>query len=132
MHTILCIRSDICFLVVMINRYQPNLVPLHWIVDKHILKYLRLTIDYILVYNSEDLIPTVYTNFNFHSDRDSQGSTLKLVFTLGGGAINWRSVKQSHIVDSTIGYEYVAACEVAKEDVCLIKSLMDIGVMSKE
>ena len=42
-------------------------------------------------------------------------SPLQVVFTLGGGAISWKSVKQSCIADSTMEVEYVAACEAAKE-----------------
>ena len=51
------------------------------------------------------------------------------MFTLGGGAISWRSVKQSCIVDSTMEAEYVAACEAAKEAVWLKKFLSDLGVV---
>ena len=54
------------------------------------------------------------------------------MFTLGGEAISWRSVKQSCIVDSTMEVEYVATCEVAKEAVWLKKFLSDLGVMRME
>ena len=84
---------------------------------KHILKYLKRTRDYVLIYGSEDLTPIGYTNFNFQSDRDFRKSTLGYVFTLGGRAINWRSMKQSCIADSTMEAEYIVACEVAKEAV---------------
>ena len=39
------------------------------------------------------------------------------VFTLKGGAVVWRSVKQTCIVGSTIKAEYVAAYETTKEAV---------------
>ena len=54
------------------------------------------------------------------------------MFTLGGGAISWSSVKQSCIVDSTMEAEYTAACETAKEAVWLKKFLFDLGVMRIE
>ena len=54
------------------------------------------------------------------------------MFTLGGGAISWKSVKQSCIVDSTMEAEYVTACEAAKEAVWLKKFLFDLGVMRME
>ena len=41
----------------------------------------------------------------------------------------WKSIKQSCIADSTIEAEYVAACEVAKEVVCLRKFLIDLEVI---
>ena len=46
-----------------------------------------------------------------------------------GGAITWRSVKQSCIADSTMEAEYVAACEAAKEAIWLKKFLSDLGVV---
>ena len=51
------------------------------------------------------------------------------MFTLGGGAISWRSVKQSCLVDFTMEVEYGAAYEAAKEVVWLKKFLFDLGVM---
>ena len=54
------------------------------------------------------------------------------MFTLGDGAISWRSVKQSCIADSTIEVEYVVAYEVAKEAIWLKKFLSDLGVVRME
>ena len=55
-----------------------------------------------------------YTDFDFQSDIESKKSTSGYVFTLGGGAISWRSVKQSSIADSIMETEYIAASEAAK------------------
>ena len=68
----------------------------------------------MLVYRCENLIPIGYIDLSFQSDLDFRKSISGCVFTLGGGAITWRSVKQSCIADSTMEAEYVAACEVAK------------------
>ena len=51
------------------------------------------------------------------------------MFTLGGGAISWRSVKQSSIVDSIMEAEYIAASEAAKEAVWLKNFLLDLEVV---
>ena len=83
----------------------------------------------MLVYHCEDLIPIGYTDLYFQSDLDFRKSTSGCVFTLGGRAITWRSVKQSCIADSTMEVEYVAACEVAKEAVWLKKFLSNLGVV---
>ena len=58
-------------------------------------------------------------------------STSGYVFTLGGVAISWRSIKQSCIVDSTMEAKYVVASKAAKEAVWLRKFLMKLGVISK-
>ncbi|KAA0046971.1 gag/pol protein [Cucumis melo var. makuwa] len=54
--------------------------------------------------------------------KDSRKSTSGSVFTLKGGVVVWRSVKQGCIDDSTIEAEYVTACEAAKEVVWLRNS----------
>ena len=51
------------------------------------------------------------------------------MFTLGGGAIVWRSVKQSSTVESTMEVEYIAACEAAKEAVWLKKFFTDMEIV---
>ena len=68
----------------------------------------------MLFYHCEDLISIGYTNSDFQSDLDFRKSISGYVFTLGGGDISWRSIKQSCIADSTMEAEYVAACEAAK------------------
>ena len=75
------------------------------------------------------MIPIGYTDLDFQLNLDFRKFTSRCVFTLGGGAITWRSVKQSCIADSTIEAEYVAACEAAKEAVWLKKFLSDLGVV---
>jgi putative intracellular protease/amidase len=52
-----------------------------------------------------------YKNFDFQSHLESRKSTSKYVFTLCGGAIIWRSVKQSCIASSIMEVEYVTTCK---------------------
>ncbi|KAA0061924.1 gag/pol protein [Cucumis melo var. makuwa] len=103
MYAMLCTRPDIFFLVRMVSRYQSNPGRDHWIAVKNILKYLRRTKDYMLIYG--------------------------LVFTLNGGAVVWRSIKHSCIADSTMEAEYVAACKAAKEAIWLRKFLIDLEIV---
>ena len=87
MYAILCMRSDICYVVGIVSRYQSNPGPNHWVAVKHILKYLKRTRDYMLVYSGKDLTPLGYTDSDFQLDRDSRKSTSGSGFTLGGSAI---------------------------------------------
>ena len=129
MYAMLCTRPDICYAVGVVSRYQSNPGQEHWIAVKHVLKYLRRTRDYMLVYSGGDLNLLGYTDSDFQSDKDSRKSTSGSVFTLGGGAVVWRSIKQSSIADSTMEAEYIAACEAAKEAVWLKKFLTDLEVV---
>ena len=83
----------------------------------------------MLVYQDESLEPIGYTYSDFQSDIDSRKSTSGYVFTLGGAAISWRSVKQTSIADSTMEAEYIAASEAAKEAVWLKNFLLDLEVV---
>ena len=130
MYAMLCTRPDISYAVGMVARYQANPGQAHWTAVKHILKYLKRTRDYQLVYQSDSLKPLGYTDSDFQADRDEKKSTSGYVFVLGGGAISWRSAKQKCIADSTMEAEYVAASEAAKEAVWLRNYLLDLGIIS--
>ena len=84
----------------------------------------------MLIYQDESLEHVGYTDSDFQSDINSRKSTSGYVFTFGGGAISWRSVKQSSIADSTMEAEYIATSEAAKETVWLKNFLMDLEVVS--
>ncbi|KAA0063702.1 gag/pol protein [Cucumis melo var. makuwa] len=72
MYAMLCTRPDICYSVGMVSSYQSNPGCDHWTAVKNILKYLRRTKDYMLVYGSKDLILTGYTDSDFQSDKDAK------------------------------------------------------------
>ncbi|KAA0055181.1 retrovirus-related pol polyprotein from transposon tnt 1-94 [Cucumis melo var. makuwa] len=114
------VLPDICYSVGIVSRYQSNPGCDHWTTIKNILKYLRRT---------KDLILTGYTDSNFQTDKDARKSTSGSVFTLNGGAVVWRSIKQSCIANFTMEAEYVAACEVAKEAVWLKKFLTALEIV---
>ena len=113
----------------MVAQYLYNPGQGHWIAVKHILKYLKRTRECMLVYQSDNLCPLGYTDSDFQTDRDARKSTSGYVFTLGGGAVTWRSVKKKCIADSTMEAEYVLASEAAKEAVWFRNFLLDLDVV---
>ena len=50
------------------------------------------------------------------------------MFTLNGGAINWKSSKQDTTVDSTTESEYIAASKAAKEVFWIRKFIIELRV----
>ena len=87
MYAMLCTRPDICYAVGVVSRYQSDPGEEHYIAVKHILKYLRRTRDYMLVYSSGSLETVGYTESDFQADIDSRKSTSGYVFTFNGGSI---------------------------------------------
>ena len=82
MYAMLCTRPDICYAVGVVSRYQSDSGKEHWIVVKHILKYVRRTINYMLVYSSGSLETVGYTDSDFQGDIDSKKSTSRYVLLL--------------------------------------------------
>ncbi|XP_043717750.1 secreted RxLR effector protein 161-like [Telopea speciosissima] len=111
MYAMLCTRPDICYIVGIMSRYQSNPGQEHWAAIKGILKYLRRTKDYFIVYGCDQLSVVGYTDSDFQTDKDDRKSTSGMVFMIGDGAVIWRSAKQKSIVDSTTKAEYLAASE---------------------
>ena len=52
-----------------------------------------------------------YSDADFAGCVDTKKSTLGYIFTLAGGAISWKSSKQSVTASSTMQAEYVACYE---------------------
>ena len=73
-----------------------------------------------------------YTDSDFMSDIDDQKSTSESLFICNGGAVSWKSSKQTVIADSTMEAEYIAASKAAKEAFWYKKFAAELGVMSSD
>ena len=71
MYAVLCNKLDICYVVGIVSRYKSDPRVKHWIVVKHILKYLKRTKDYMLVHSNGSLGTLGYANSDFQGDIDS-------------------------------------------------------------
>ena len=130
MYAMICTRPDVAFALSMCSRYQSNPGDAHWIAAKNILKYLRRTKDKFLVYGgANELFVTGYTDASFQTDKDDFRSQSGFIFCLNGGAVSWKSSKQSSVADSTTEAEYIAAAEAAKEAVWIKKFVSELGVV---
>ena len=115
MYAMLCTRPDIAHAVSVTSRYQSNPGKEYWTSVKCILKYLRRTKDMFLVFGNGELQIQGYTDSNFMSDIDDRKSTSGSLFICNGGAVSWKSSKQTVIADSTMKVEYIATSKAAKK-----------------
>ncbi|KAI3762660.1 hypothetical protein L1987_53100 [Smallanthus sonchifolius] len=76
-----------------------------------------------------ELTVRCYTGASFQTDRDDSRSQSGFVFTLNGGAVSWKSSKQSVVADSTTEFEYIAASDAAKEAAWMKKFITDLDVV---
>ena len=62
----------------MVDRYQSKHGSAHWTAVKHIMKYLRGTKDYMLLYCSADLISISYTDSDFSQIKNQKNQLLNM------------------------------------------------------
>ena len=77
----------------------------------------------------DDMVVNGYTDASFQSDKDDFRSQSGYVFCLNGGAVSWKSSKQSTIANSTTEAEYIATSDAAKEAVWIKKFITDLEVV---
>ncbi|KAI3703981.1 hypothetical protein L1987_74182 [Smallanthus sonchifolius] len=121
MYAMLCTRPDVSYALSMTIRFQQSPGIAHWTAVKNILRYLRRTKDMFLIFGGvkEELTVRCYTDASFQTDRDDSRSQSGFVFTLNGGAVSWKSSKQSVVADSTTKSEYIAASDAAWMKKCI-------------
>eukprot|EP00253_Pinus_taeda_P014136 PITA_14136 len=99
----------------------------HWVVAKHILRYLRGTLHHCLKYEKgKDVLLTGFTDFDWGGSEMDGRSTTRGCFNLGSSMVSWMSRKKETVALSNVEVEYVAACEVSREAVWLRKLLSDL------
>ena len=89
-------RPDMTYSVSILSRYMVNPTSDHWIAAKRVLRYLKGTIDFGLVYvkGVKNLNVVGYSDSDFIVDVEDRKSTSGQVFFLGGLPITWNSLKQ--------------------------------------
>ena len=96
------------------------------IAAKHILRYLKGTVDYGIKYKVDQKINLEgYVDSYWAGSAIDRKSTSPCCFSMGSGVISWFSRKQSCMALSTAEAEYVAACSASCEVVWPRKLLSD-------
>ncbi|WVZ07142.1 hypothetical protein V8G54_020488 [Vigna mungo] len=101
-------RLDIAYAVGRLSRYTQCPNQEHWDALARLMRCLRGTMDYAIEYSEFPAVLEGYSDANWISDSDETKSTSGYVYTLGGGAITWRSVRQTIIARSTMESEFVS------------------------
>nr|GEU52264.1 retrotransposon protein, putative, Ty1-copia subclass [Tanacetum cinerariifolium] len=88
--------------------------------------------DMFLVYGGDlkrELMVSCYTDAGYLTDADDLKSQTRYMFVLNGGAIDWKSVKQSIFATSFAEAEYIAAFDASKEAVWVREFISGLGVV---
>lgn len=87
---------------------------------KNVMRYLQKTKEYMLAYRRVDDLEIVgYTDSDLGGCLDDRKSTSGYIFMLAGGAISWKSKKQTLVASSTMQAEFIACFAAATHAVWL-------------
>ena len=130
MYAQVCTRPDIAFVVGMLGRYQSDPGLDHWRAAKKVMRYLQGTKDYMLMYRQTDNLEVIgYSDSDFVGCVDSRKSTSGYIFMMAGGAVSWRSAKQTLIATSTMEAEFVSCFEATLHGVWLKSFISGLRIM---
>ena len=125
----ICTRPDISAAVGALSQYMASPTETHWTGVKRILRYLRGTTNYGLMYDgngSNDL--QGFSDADWAGDMDTRRSTSGYVFQLGNSTVSWCSRKQATVAKSSTEAEYVALSTATQEGIWLRRLLSGLKV----
>ncbi|XP_037942820.1 secreted RxLR effector protein 161-like [Teleopsis dalmanni] len=131
MYLVVTTRPDIAFAVNFLSQFNSNYNVEHWKAAKRILRYLKGTSNYGLLYekNNEELYSLVDADWG--ADLNDRRSYSGYAFIISGAAICWEARKQRTVALSSTESEYMAISEATKEALYLKAVLDDVSVTSK-
>ena len=123
-------RPDLLFSVGILCRYKENPSPEHYNGVKRVLRYVKGTEEYGLLYKQGESNAEVvgYSDSDSAGDYNDRKSTSGHIFLFGGMVVSWSSQKQSIVALSSCEAEYIAATTASCQAIWtsrLIGELMD-------
>ena len=117
-------RPDICFVVNTLSQYLVDPRRIHPVAAKHVMRYLKGTIDYGLTYTrDQDFRLYGYIDSDWAGCIPDRNSTSGGCFSLGLAIISWLRKKHSSVALSNVEAEYIAACSSSCEPIWIQKLL---------
>jgi hypothetical protein len=121
-------RPDLNFSVGYVSRYLEKPTKEHMMAVKHILRYLKGTVNLGCSYKRFASEPTLmgYSDSDHACDVDDRKSTSGVLFYFGNCPVSWVSQKQRIVAQSSCEAEYVAAAAAASQGVWLARLLEEL------
>ena len=126
MYTMLEIRSNIIYVVSVINRYVFNSNESHWKTVKRIFRYFRYFLNFRFTFIDAFQLLKSYIDVDWADNHNIRRSIFDYVFNLRSVVINWFSKRQFIITLSTCETEYMNQIQVVKKTIWLSKLLKEL------
>lgn len=121
-------RPDIAYAVAKLARYSTCHDEMHWIALKRILRYLKGTMPYGLLYTPHGTIEIVaFSDCDFAGDKEDRKSTSGVAIFIHDSLIVWMSKKQKCVAQSTTEAEFDAGSSATKFIIWLRTFLPELG-----
>ncbi|XP_047335591.1 secreted RxLR effector protein 161-like [Impatiens glandulifera] len=123
-------RPDIMYTTGLLSRFMHRPSKIHLGVAKRVLRYIKGTMEYGLMFeknDSEDIELFWFCDSDWARSMDDMKSTSGYCYSLGSGIFSWASKKKERVAHSSAEAEYVLANEATKQVVWLRKILEDMG-----
>ena len=109
-------RPDLAYSVGLVSRFMEAPTMEHWRAVQNILRYIKGTINFGLVYLREkekEMVELLgYSDSKFAEDMDDRKSISGVAYFLGRNIVSWLSQKQKVVALSSQEAEYIAAVTV--------------------
>ena len=125
-------RPNLMYSVSLVSRYMCKPTELQLQAVKRILRYLKGTTDYGIMYRGENSDLIAYTDSDYAGDVDDRISTYGYVFLIGSGVVSWLSKKQPIVTLSTTEAEFVAAAGCASQAVWMRRITEQLGCVHNQ
>jgi hypothetical protein len=120
----ICTRPDLSTAVGILSKFMQRPGKEHWVGIKRVLRYIKGTLSYGLVYSPSDSFRLLaYSDSDWAGCVETRKSTSGYVSRLGNCTISWRSKKQPIVALSSTEAEYIALCAATQEIVWLRRLL---------
>jgi hypothetical protein len=126
-------RPDLAYSAGLLARFMGKWSTEHYRAAKHMLRYIKGTVDYALTFDasSSELTLQGYVDADWGGCLTSRRSTSGYANVLFGALVAWKSKRQSSVALSTMEAELAAAAEATKQAAWLRQLLGDLRVPIK-
>ena len=118
-YVLVATKANIAFAVSMVSQFMSKAGPPHWMVVKHIMRYLNGTLDFKLCLEGKDIMLRGFCNENRTGDVNDRCFIMGYVCFVGVGVILWKYNKRPTIALFMTKMEYMAISHSIKEAVWL-------------
>lgn len=132
MYLSVCSRPDISHSVSYLSQFNNCYGESHCKAAKRILRYLKGTVEYCLVFQKRDMNIVGFTDADWGANQLDRRSYTGYLFRLGNSIVSWESRKQRTVALSSTEAEYMAISDSCKEAMFLKSFILECtGIICK-